>query len=288
MQVTFLGTAAAPSMPIPFCICHVCMEARRVGGKNLRQRSSITINDDLLIDIGPDMATASFEHNLSLAGIKVCLQTHTHEDHLDAEFIISRHAEYGTVVANGLLLVGSGETLRVVDEIVRRRCEYGSIFDADTQAALKMNVLTVAPYEACTVGNYRITGYPANHATDQGSLLYSIEQGNHAVFNGTDTSVLSEEVWERLLLHRTRYDLIILDHTYGIGLDSRPEDHLGTRDFILHTDRFRKSGLLKDTGIVYATHISHEGNLEHDELDKYARKHGYQVAFDGLRLRLNS
>lgn len=286
MQVTFLGTGAPPSMPIPFCICHVCTNARRVGGKNLRRRSSILVNDDLLVDIGPDLATASFEHDVSLTDISVCLQTHAHEDHLDAEFIISRHAEYGTVVSNDLLFVGSGETLRVVDEIVRRRCEYGSIFDADMQAALKMNVLSVAPYEACTIGNYRVTGYPANHATDQASLLYSIEQENHAVFYGTDTSILSEEAWEHLILHHTRYDLIVLDHTYGIGLDSRPGDHLGARDVIAHADRFRESGLLKEDGTIYATHISHEGNLEHAELDEYAGKHGYRVAFDGLRLVL--
>ena len=287
MQVTFLGTAAAPSMPIPFCVCRVCMDARRIGGKNLRRRSSIMINEDLLVDIGPDIATASFDHNLSLAGIDICLQTHAHEDHLDAEFIISRHAEYGTVVSRDLLFVGSGETLRVVDEIVRRRCEYGGIFDPDTQAALKMNVLTVAPYEACAVGNYRVTGYPANHAIDQGALLYSIEQGNHAVFYGTDTSVLPEEFWEQLLLNRTRYDLLVLDQTYGIGFDSRPADHLGTQDFIAHANRFREVGLLKEGGTVYATHLSHEGNLAHDALDEYAGQHGYRVAFDGLRLRLD-
>ncbi len=287
MQVTFLGTGAAPSMPSPFCACHVCTDARRVGGKNLRRRSSITINDDLLIDIGPDVATASFEHNLSLAGIKVCLQTHAHEDHLDTEFIISRHAEYGTEVSRDVIFVGSSETLKAVDAIVSRRCEYGSIFDADMQSALKMNVLTVALYESYTVESYRVTGFPANHATDQASLLYSIEQGNHAVFYGTDTSVLSEEVWECLLLHRTRYDLLVLDHTYGIGFDSRPADHLGLQDFIAHANRFREVGLLKDNGMVYATHISHEGNLEHDELDDYAMKHGYRVAFDGLRLVLD-
>ncbi len=69
MQITFLGTAAAPSMPIPFCTCQVCADARRVGGKNLRRRSSLMINDDLLVDIGPDIATASFEYGLSLAGV---------------------------------------------------------------------------------------------------------------------------------------------------------------------------------------------------------------------------
>lgn len=66
-------------MPIPFCVCQICSEARRVGGKNLRRRSSLMINDDLLVDIGPDIATASFEYGLSLAGISVCLQTHPHD-----------------------------------------------------------------------------------------------------------------------------------------------------------------------------------------------------------------
>lgn len=241
------------------------------------------INDDLLVDIGPDIAAASFAYGLSLAGIILCLQTHPHEDHLDTGNIISRHADYGTVVSGDLLLVGSGETLNTVDEIVRGTSEYGSIFDPGTQSALRLKPMSLAPFETCTAGSYRVTGYPANHGFDQGYLLYAIEQGNHAVFYGTDTSVLSEEVWDRLQRQRTRYDVVILDHTYGIGFDSKPGDHLASRDVIAHADRFRESGLLKKNGAVYATHLSHEGNLEHDELDEYAREHGYRVAFDGLR-----
>jgi len=59
----------------------------------------------VLVDIGPDIATASFEHGVSLAGISICLLTHAHEDHFDPEFIMSRHEEYGTVVAQELLLI---------------------------------------------------------------------------------------------------------------------------------------------------------------------------------------
>ncbi len=286
MRITFLGTAAAPSMPIPFCVCQICSEARRVGGKNLRRRSSLMINDDLLVDIGPDIATASFERGLSFASIGVCLQTHPHDDHLDTGFLLSRHADYGTVVSRDLLLVGSGETLSAIDDMVRRTSEYGSIFDPETQSALRLNPRTIAPFETCTAGDYRVTGYPANHGVDQGYLLYSIEQGPHAVFYGTDTSILSEEAWDHLQLRRTRYDVVILDHTYGIGFDSRPGDHLASRDVIAHVDRFRESGLLKENGSVYATHLSHEGNLEHDELDEYAMEHGYRVAYDGLALQL--
>ena len=287
MQLTFLGTAAAPSMPIPFCVCEVCSEARRIGGKNLRRRSSLIINDDLLVDIGPDIATASFQHQIPLAGIGICLQTHPHADHLDLEFVLARHTDYGTKVSADLLLAGSNDTLHAIDALVRQQSAYGSIFEPETQSALKLKLLSLTPFQTSTAGEYRIIGYPANHGIDQGYLLYSIAQGDHAVFYGTDTSVLSDEVWERLQQERTRYDVVILDHTYGIGYESRPSDHLASKDVAAHADRFREYGLLKDNGVVYATHLSHEGNLEHDELDEYARGQGYRVAYDGLRLFLD-
>lgn len=286
MNVTFLGTAAAPSMPIPFCVCRVCTEARRIGGKNLRRRSSLVINDDLLVDIGPDIATASFERQVSLARIGICLQTHPHADHLDIGFILSRHAEYGTAVAGDLLLAGTDDTLRAIDTLVSKQSAYGSLFGSKTQSALKLKLLSLSPFKAYSIDDYRITGYPANHGDDQGFLLYSIVQGDRAVFYGTDTSVLSEEVWERLQQERIRYDVVILDHTYGIGFESRPADHLASKDVAAHADRFRECGLLKDTGVVYATHLSHEGNLAHDELDAYAMERGYRVAYDGLKLQL--
>ena len=287
MQLTFLGTAATPSMPIPFCVCEVCSDARRIGGKNLRRRSSVVINGDLLVDIGPDIATASFEHDIRLAGIGICLQTHTHADHLDAEFILSRHADYGTKVSRDLLLGASDETLQAIDRLVHQRSDYGSIFDPDTRSALHIGLVPLTPFETYRVGDYRIVGYPANHGNDQGFLLYSIVQGDHAVFYGTDTSVLFDEVWEHLQQERTGYDAVILDHTYGLGHESKPADHLASKDVIAHANRFRDNGLLKDNGVVYATHLSHEGTLEHDELDEYARKRGYRVAYDGLRLRLD-
>ncbi len=286
MNITFLGTAAAPSMPIPFCTCRVCSEARRIGDKNLRSRSSLMINDDLLVDIGPDIATASFQHRISLAGIGICLQTHPHADHLDIGFILSRHAEYGTTVSGDLLLGGSDETLHAIDALVNQQSAYGSLFDPKTRSALKLKTLSLAPFEAYRIGDYHITGYPANHGKDQGFLLYSIAQGDQAVFYGTDTSVLSEAVWDNLQRARIRYDVIMLDHTYGIGFDSRPEDHLASKDVAAHADHFRENRLLKDGGVVYATHLSHEGNREHDALDEYARERGYRVAYDGLRLRL--
>ena len=255
--------------------------------RTFARRSSIAINEDLLVDIGPDIATASFDHGVYLAGIEVCLLTHAHEDHLDPEFLMARHDDYGTVVAKDMVLAGSIDTLRAIDTDLAGRCAYGRIFDRQNQRALKIDPLKVEAFKKQVIGKYRITGYPANHGTVKGVLLYAIERGPHAIFYGTDTSILPEHVWEQLLFAGTRFDLLILDHTYGIGFDISPPDHLASIDVIGHVDRFRRSGLLKTNAQVYATHISHEGYLEHDKLDRYAAANGYRIAFDGLSLTID-
>ena len=273
-------------MPSPFCVCEACAGARRARGKNLRRRSSIIVNDDLLVDVGPDVVSASFDHDVCLTGIDVCLMTHAHEDHYDPEFLMSRHENYGTVVAKDMVLAGSIDTLRSIDEDLSRRCRYGSIFDRQAGQALKIDTVILEPYRKQTLEKYSITGYPANHGTVKGALLYAIEQGPHALFYGTDTSILSEHVWEHLISAGTRFDLLVVDHTYGVGIDASPPDHLASVDVIKHVDRFRRSGLLKDGAQAYATHISHEGYLEHDVLDRYAAANGYRIAFDGLSLAI--
>jgi phosphoribosyl 1,2-cyclic phosphodiesterase len=48
------------------------------------------INDDLLIDLGPDIMSASHIHGCSLEGVRYCLQTHPHADHLDLSHLLSR------------------------------------------------------------------------------------------------------------------------------------------------------------------------------------------------------
>ncbi len=287
MKIQFLGTAASPSMPLPFCRCNACKQARLIKGKNLRRRSSLIINDDLLIDIGPDIMSASYEHNISVTDVSICFQTHFHEDHFDPEMIISRHSDYGSVDVSELLLVGSRQTFEMMDVIIGRRCGCGSIFDEKVQNSFKTKLLIIEPFKGYRIGKYHVTGYPANHGSpDQGCLLFKIGYEDKYMFYGTDTSILYEEIWEHLDLTKTQFDLIILDSTYGINFESNQGDHLAVKDVIEHVQRFISRGLLKSTGQIYATHISHEGIMEHSEFDAYAMKHGYRIAFDGLSIEV--
>lgn len=63
MKIKVLGTAAATSMPLGFCNCDICKRARQNGGKDIRKRSSIIINDEMLIDLGPDSISACYVWN---------------------------------------------------------------------------------------------------------------------------------------------------------------------------------------------------------------------------------
>jgi phosphoribosyl 1,2-cyclic phosphodiesterase len=81
-----------------------------------------------------------------------------------------------------------------------------------------------------------------------------------------------------------QFDLVILDHTYGP--DEPGSDHLSAHQVIDHAERFREEGLLRNDGRVFATHIAHEGNPAHPELAAFASQHGYEIAYDGLRVIL--
>ena len=112
MLVTFLGTAAANAFPEAFCKCIHCEQARALGGSSLRKRSALLVNDDLLIDLGPDIMAAAQMHGSSLVNVQYCLQTHAHADHLDLSHLLSRSPEYGVVGAPCLHFYASDETLQ--------------------------------------------------------------------------------------------------------------------------------------------------------------------------------
>ena len=120
MIVTFLGTSAANAYPEAFCHCENCARARALGGASLRKRSSVLINDDLLIDLGPDIMVASQMPGRPLTQVRRCLQTHAHADHLDASHLLSRSPSYGVMGAPRLQFYGSRGTLRAAAKLLER------------------------------------------------------------------------------------------------------------------------------------------------------------------------
>lgn len=129
MIITFLGTAAANAYPEAFCSCENCIQARYLGGPSLRKRSSILINDDLLIDLGPDIMTAANLHARPLTNVRYCLQTHAHADHLDASHFFSHSPEFGVIDAPKLHFYTSAGTLHWAAKLLERNCGPAGFLD---------------------------------------------------------------------------------------------------------------------------------------------------------------
>jgi phosphoribosyl 1,2-cyclic phosphate phosphodiesterase len=280
MIITFLGTAAANAYPEAFCRCDNCTQARALGGPSLRQRSSALINDDLLIDLGPDIMTAAWRHNRPLTGVRYCLQTHAHADHLDTSHFLSRSPEYGVVGAPRLHFYASRGTLQVAARLLERDCAPAHLLDPEVGERLNVTFHPVEPLRFFEVGPYRVMAFPANHDPTVEPLLYAVESAGRRIFYGLDTAVLPEEIWQAFHRHQWRFDVVILDHTYGPAQPGN--DHLSAQQLIEHAARLRAEGLLTDQARVFASHIAHEGNPVYPELADFAAQHGYEIAYDGL------
>jgi phosphoribosyl 1,2-cyclic phosphate phosphodiesterase len=280
MIITFLGTSAAHPYPDPPCECPNCRQARLLGGKSIRKRSSLLVNDDLLIDPGPDVVKASHQHGVSLSGLRTCLVTHAHGDHLDVSHLLARQDSAGAFGEGILHLYASTETLQIASAIMKESQPELDLLSTETQNLLGLDIHPVESYQRFNAGDYRVTAFPANHAPGMGALLYSVEADGCAIFYGTDTAALREETWGAFHRLGLRFDLVILDHT------NRPEHgkggHLNAGQVREHVERMRREGILKEEGRVFATHFEHEHNPPHPQLVELAAQGGYEAAYDGL------
>ena len=280
MQLTFLGTAAANAFPEAFCSCSNCENARTLGGRSLRKRSAALIDDELLIDLGPDIMSASNQHQRPLTRVRYCLQTHPHADHLDTSHFLSRSPDYGTKGAPRLHFYASAPSLRAAAKLLERDFTPASFLDPKIGDLLNLTLHTVKAFQPFQAGRYTVTPFPASHDPEMESLLYAVEADGRTLFYGTDTDTLSEEVWEGFHRFKLKFDLMILDHTYGP--DENGGDHLGAKKFIEHAKRMRAEGLLAEGARLLATHIAHEGNPPYPDLVEFAARNGYEIAYDGL------
>ncbi len=284
MKLTFLGTAAANAFPEAFCNCANCRSARAAGGRSLRKRSALLVNDDLLIDLGPDIHAAAQMHGCSLTNVRYCLQTHGHADHLDASHLLSRSPAYGVEGAPRLHLYASAATAQRAAWQLERDTAPGTLFDPEVGDRLNITMHVVEPLRPFNAGPYQVAPFPANHDPSVEPLLYAVERDGHSFFYGTDTATLPESTWQALTQSGLRFDLVILDHTYGHQCDPQP-DHMTAAEMLAHVTRMRAEGLLKPNGRALATHIAHDCNPAHDELAALAAQQGYEVAYDGLTVQ---
>lgn len=271
MQLTFLGTGAAEAIPDPFCACRVCETARREGGRHIRARAGALIDDELLIDLGPDLLTSANQLGRYLGGLRTLLITHRHSDHWLPQNLYWRKPGFTPTETAPLAIYGPADALA---DITPELAESANITWSPVTAGQRWQA-----------GAYTITAVPATHG---GGLLepflYVIERDGARVFYATDTATLGGAAWD-VLAPLGSMDVIALDATSGKQFGGNAH-----HDFDMFVDTraemINRGVLVPGHTMLIAHHFSHNGLMTYDELVEAYGELQVVVAFDGMQVEV--
>jgi phosphoribosyl 1,2-cyclic phosphate phosphodiesterase len=271
VKITVLGSAAAEAIPNPFCNCSVCQKARQHGGRDCRARSSIIINDDLLVDFGPDIVSSVNRWRLYLGNLETLLITHGHEDHWLVQNLLWRRSTFTPNLKVHLSIFAPADLLGDLP---------GSLSES-----IKASWTPVSPGDTWTSGRYRITAIPATHGDGKvQALLYVVDDGKYRIFYATDTAPLIDKAWE-ILNPLGPMDLILLDATMGPA--DGGQSHHGISQFLKTRELMVEKGLFKPgKTLLIAQHFSHNSGLSHNDLVGIFSPYSVEVAYDGMVIDL--
>jgi phosphoribosyl 1,2-cyclic phosphate phosphodiesterase len=283
MKIKFWGTGAAEGIPCGFCGCPVCQEARKMGGRYQRTRAQVMIDDDLLVDMGPDTYTNALRAGYDLSQLENVLITHSHGDHFYPMELHNRQIEFAYDMKYPTLQIYSS------DDVSKCYIPFmaGSGQYLINQKRVALNVLE--PYTTQSVGEYKVTSLPATHGTGR-PFVYIIEKGGKTVFYLNDSGTLKDEVFDWLATTNFKLDLVIYDCTHAMRNTRTDQDgkfwsHMGQPNNIDTRERLTKMGLYTDKTISVETHFSHNGiSVGYGDFAPLAEKEGFICAYDGMEL----
>ena len=273
MKFKYLGTAAYEGIPTIFCHCEICQKSLELGGKNIRTRAQALINDELLLDFGPDTVQHFQRYRLDFNKIQNCLITHSHGDHLypeDIEIASPHFSHYN----KGITFYAGKSGTEIIEKHMKNH---------DTHKFVKVNC--VEAFQTFDVADkYEVTAFEANHADYTSPLFYLIkekETGKTALY-AHDTGVFSEKDFEKLSEFKN-ISFISLDCTggYGEGVDWR-NGHMSIKTNLEVIAKLKELGCINDKTITVVNHFSHNGKAIYDEFSKFTEKLGIITSYDGL------
>ena len=281
MRLRFLGTSAAGGFPNPHCRCEHCEAARAEGGRSIRRQSSALINDDLLIDLGPDVLAAVQALGIHLADVRCVLQTHPHEDHLLPLHARVRIADWAAKGAVPLRWCGGQRTLDLVAASAREPVPWLAADEPLPPGPGTLALTLLRPWQEVVLDEYRIQTVAANHDPTADPMLFAIEWRGRRLFWGTDTSALPADTWPRLAALGWRFDVAVFDHDQGFAAPLSAS-HMGSAQMRREVARMRELGMLGPGSRVIGTHLGHHSHGPHSVESRRARAHGYELAWDGM------
>ena len=280
MKITVLGSGGF-GYPLAFCNCEHCRKARILGGKNIRKSASLLVNDEIIIDLTPDCQVSMNMYGKDMGKVKFLLQTHTHLDHFDINQFTTLDYKYATKRKDSLILVCSDLCLNDIQNKVSKYDKM-NLYSDDYLNKINLKTKTLNHGESIIFGTYNIKAIYCSHDENIGAQLYLIKQNGITLLYATDTPPITETTLREL--KGEKIDCIFLDESFG--LRDYSFSHLNIKSFDEYINTLKQNRLLNKNCLVYATHLTHDGNPLHEELEQILSKYGYMPAYDGLEIEL--
>ncbi|MHB9035344.1 MAG: MBL fold metallo-hydrolase [Armatimonadota bacterium] len=268
MKIQILGTAAAEAWPAIFCGCDTCKRVRIAGGKNLRSRTSLQIDDIFKIDLPPDTYYHSIRFGLDLSRLKYLFYTHSHGDHFAPDEIEYTKRGFAYDLSNApITIYGNPRVIGAIKSICERQ-------------ELPVDPRAAEPYIPIQADNLTFIPIIAAHSQTEQCLNYVIQSDTATVLYASDTGAYEREALS--YLSNLKFDVLIVECTFGPNSRHRANTHMNL-DAVLDLRRhLARSGAVKPSTRTIITHLSHNIGLLHEELEEIAGKSGVEVAYDGM------
>ena len=287
MKLTFLGTGAGETYPGYWCECPHCTYARKHRGKNLRTNSSMVIDEELLIDMGPSCFDNAARFGVNLSKLKTLLVTHPHEDHLYPQHLRWRNTDESLLPLTYVEKMRHGGP-RFTD--IPQLNIYGNSFvmetlrkSLDDMEELKINLHEIREGKEEKTDGYRILPVRGNHGSPRGfSHSYIIQEDGKTLLYALDSGSYDEDQFA--LIQEYQYDAVIMEGT--TGLNEQYGGHMCLMNNIRIRDRLKENKCLRENSRFLLTHLSPHWCPPHDWYESIVASEGLELAYDGLQIEI--
>jgi phosphoribosyl 1,2-cyclic phosphate phosphodiesterase len=300
MLLRFLGTSAGELYPGLWCRCRNCEAARRGSPKDRRQSAALSILPDkpastaagsssvgILIDFPSEIGSQADRHCVDLTAMAHLLVTHSHGDHW-FPYLLRWRAKPGEICEVGAVVPRTIGGPRFT-ELPLLHIWGNSAVEAVLHRELGENL---SPFEVefhriqsgdnFTAGVLTVTSLRANHDVGREEAVhYVLQDSGKTILYGLDGDTFLPQTREAL--RSFRFDLVILESTYGHGDGG---NHRNFTRVLEEAAWMRRENLMAANGRIVATHFSPHHCPPHEETAGYLGQHNIEAAWDGMEVNL--
>lgn len=256
MKIKVLGSSSGWALPRIGCSCKICSSTNE---KDKRSRSSILINESVLIDAGPDVYHQFLRFKISK--VDSIVLTHSHPDHIFGLYdLIPKKVK----TMKSVPIYGSEKTWAALNRLFPNTEYKKEIFE---------------DYKPFEVGGLRFTPVPVVHSKSTPTVGFFIENGSSVMCYFSDFRSFIKEEDKKYF---EEVDCLFLD---GSVLNKPFPVWTSKWGHISIVDGIKLATECRVKKVIF-THIGHR-TMPHNDLKEFLRKKGEVCpAFDGMELQL--